>query len=597
MRTRALPFLIAVAFALPAFGATKVTIVNINAPGVGFNDPTPALPVGGNTGTTVGEQRLIAFQFAADLWGSTLDSAVEVRIQASFEPLSCTATAATLGSAGAIQVVRDFPGALFAGTWYHIALANKLAFEDLIPPDPSLPSPATDDIRARFNANIGQPTCLAGSGWYYGLDTGHAPNQINLATVLLHEFAHGLGFSSFTSVTSGALLAGMMDVYSKFYLDDTTGKTREEMTDAERKASAINPRAVSWNGAAVTAAVPVVLALGTPLLRVTAPAPIAGDYQVGPASFGPALAGPGVSGSLVLALDAANASGPSATDACSPITNAADVAGRVALVDRGTCGFVVKVKNAQDAGAIGVVVGDNAAGGPPAGLGGADPTITIPAVRITLADAQKLKAALAGGPVEVTLGVDATLRAGADRAGRPLLYTPNPVQPGSTVSHWDTLTTPNQLMEPAINNDLKLAVDVPVDMTRALLRDVGWYPDGDLDGVPDDAGDQCLGSDLRATVVINACDTGVPNTFFTNGCTIRDLVAKCEPPPDPYRHDRERVQEKYERCVHGLLQSLRHQGFLTKKQEHRIEKALDLDEDGRGKNRCGGEQDDEGSDR
>ena len=76
-------------------------------------------------------------------------------------------------------------------------------------------------------------------------------------------------------------------------------------------------------------------------------------------------------------------------------------------------------RNAQNAGAIAVVVGDNTAGGPPAGLGGADPTITIPSVRITLADAQTLKAALAGGSVNVTLGVDPSVRAGADRSGRP----------------------------------------------------------------------------------------------------------------------------------------------------------------------------------
>src|SRR6185436_8674537 len=65
-------------------GGARITVVNTNEPNVGFNDPTPAAPVGGNTGTTVGAQRLIAFQRAADIWGSLLDSAVEIRIQASF---------------------------------------------------------------------------------------------------------------------------------------------------------------------------------------------------------------------------------------------------------------------------------------------------------------------------------------------------------------------------------------------------------------------------------------------------------------------------------------------------------------------------------
>ena len=48
-----------------ADAAATIVIINGNAAGVGFNDPTPAAPVGGNTGTTLGEQRLIAFQHAA----------------------------------------------------------------------------------------------------------------------------------------------------------------------------------------------------------------------------------------------------------------------------------------------------------------------------------------------------------------------------------------------------------------------------------------------------------------------------------------------------------------------------------------------------
>lgn len=522
-RSSLLLALLAAALPGAALPAAQITIVNVNAPGVGFNDPTPAAPVGGNPGTTVGQQRLIAFQHAAELWAASLDSAVEIRIQASFVPLACTASAATLGSAGAIQVFRDFPGAAFENTWYHVALANKLALTDLAPGDPNS---SADDLRARFNSEIGKPGCLTGTSWYYGLDTGHTASQINLVTVLLHEFAHGLGFSSFANVSTGAYLVGFGDVYSKFYFDGTTGKFRDQMTDAERQASAINPRAVVWNGPRVTFAAPAVLSAGTPLLHVNAPAPA--DYQVGAASFGPAIGSPGTTGDVVLATDASNASGPSTTDACTAIDPAAGVAGKIALVDRGTCGFTVKVKNAQDAGAIAVLVADNVAGGPPAGLGGADASIVIPSARITLADGNALKAALAQGTVNVTLGLDLTVMAGADRDGQVLLYTPNPVQPGSSVSHWDTSTWPNQLMEPAINGDLRLAVDVPHDLTRPLLRDVGWYPDGDLDGVADDAGDQCLGSDLRASVIVGGEDTGVANTLFTNGCTVADLLGQCD---------------------------------------------------------------------
>lgn len=54
---------------------------------------------------------------------------------------------------------------------------------------------------------------------------------------------------------------------------------------------------------------------------------------------------------------------------------------------------------------------------------------------------------------------------------------------------------------------------------------MGWFPDADLDGV--DSGVDCEpNSDLRPTVNIESCDSGVPNTLFTNGCTISDLIAQ-----------------------------------------------------------------------
>jgi hypothetical protein len=65
------------------------------------------------------------------------------------------------------------------------------------------------------------------------------------------------------------------------------------------------------------------------------------------------------------------------------------------------CGFAIKVKNAQNAGAIGVVVGNNVDA--VAGMGGVDPTITIPSVLIRLSDRNRIVTALGTGPVNVTL--------------------------------------------------------------------------------------------------------------------------------------------------------------------------------------------------
>ncbi len=503
--------LAALVVAPAAFGDATITIVNTDGPGEGFNDPTPRAPVGGNPGTTLGEQRLIAFEWAASIWEAILDSDVTILVQASFDPLTCTPTSAVLGSAGTLFAVRDFPNAELAGTWYHVALGNKLAGGDLVDPG--------DDLRARFNSSIGVlPGCLTGRDWYYGLDNNHG-NDIDLVVVLLHEFAHGLGFSQFASLTSGALFLGLPDVYNTYLRDATAGLFWPQMTNAQRVASAINSRKVTWQGLHVTAGVPDTLDFGVPLLTVAAPPAIAGTYDVGAASFGPPLASPGVSGTVVQALDPADGAGPSTTDGCSALTNPGAVANNVAIIDRGSCAFTVKVKNAQDAGALAVIIADNVAGSPPAGLGGADPTITIPSARVTLADGNLIKAQLGAG-VSVTLGVDLTRLAGADANGLMLMNGPNPVQVGSSISHWDPIASPNLLMEPAINADLPQGVD----LTLEQMTDIGWF--SDFDGVPDGR-DACLGSDTNPTVVIDGCNSGVPNPVGADGCSRADLLAEC----------------------------------------------------------------------
>jgi len=542
-------FALALLLAGPVFAGANIVIVNMNAPGVGFNDPTPAAPVGGNPGTTVGQQRLNAFQYAADIWGSILDSPVTVYIQSSFQPLACTATAATLGSAGAIQIFRDFPGAEYPNTWYHVALANKLAGFDL---SPGPNGTSNDDIIARFNSNIGQPACLAGTGWYYGFDANHGTN-IDLVAVLLHEFGHGLGFSGFYDKASGALLDGRPDVYNKYNFSTTFNKTWPQMTDLERKAATIDTNNVVWTGINVTAAVPSVLQLGTPLVTVNTPASL-GTFRVGAAAFGPVLSSPGVTGDVVVATDAADAAGPSTTDGCSPINNS--VAGKIAVMDRGTCGFVVKVKNAQNAGAIGVLIADNVAGSPPAGMAGVDATITIPSVRISLANGNAIKAALGSGTVNATIGVNPAVRAGADPAGRALLNAPNPVVLGSSISHWDPIAFPNLLMEPAINADLTHGVD----LTRQEMIDIGWF--SDADGVPDGV-DQCIGSSRNATVTIDGCNSGVMNTTFATGCRISDQINDCAVGAGNHG--------AFVSCVSNLTNSLKAQGVISGSQKGAIQ--------------------------
>ncbi len=254
-------------YASTSFGAATIVIQNNDPAGVGFNDATATAPVGGNPGTTLGEQRLNAFQAAANIWGATLTSNQTITIAATWEALSCSSNSAVLGSAGSIALFRNFPNAPFTDFWYGGALANKLAGSDL--------DTTSADIRARFNVNLGNTGCLDGVHFYLGLDNNHG-NDVDLVTVLIHEFGHGLGFQTFTSSSTGTQTAGFPSIYDRFLLDTSTGKNWAQMTDAERQASAINSRRLVWNGLQVTGALPNVLSPGTPLLRINSPAAIAG---------------------------------------------------------------------------------------------------------------------------------------------------------------------------------------------------------------------------------------------------------------------------------------------------------------------------------
>jgi hypothetical protein len=462
--------LLVFSFSSSAFAAATIVIQNNDSAGVGFNDPTPVAPVGGNPGTTRGQQRLNAAQAAANIWGATLTSTSTITVRANWASLPCTSNSAVLAQAGAATIWSGFPGAPFAGTWYGAALANALTGSDL-----QTVGSNPQEITASFNINLGNAGCFDGIHFYLGLDNNHG-DDADLVATLLHEFAHGLGFQTYTNASSGAFNGGLPSIFDKFLLDNSQNKTWEQMTTAERAASALNARNLAWNGPNVTNQVSSVLALGTPLLRINSPAAIAHNYQIGAASFGPAVSSPGQTANLVQGNDPvepdAGAGPGTATDGCSPLTNGPAIAGKIALFDRGFCNFTVKVKNAQNAGAVAVVIVDNAAGSPPAGLGGTDGTITIPSVRISLADGNAIKAQLASG-VNASLSLDLAVRQGADPQNHALVFSPDPFQSGSSVSHWDTSMFPNQLMEPSINGDLTHNVSTG-DLTAALLKDIGW---------------------------------------------------------------------------------------------------------------------------
>lgn len=539
--------LLTVALAIPAYPNATFIVNNINAAGVGFNDPTPAAPVGGNSGTTKGQQRLIAFNYAASLWAQAIDSSVPIVVNAQFTALGAN----VLGSAGTAgrfadfydETVAPFPGPEFVDTWYGRALADKRAGVDL--------SPGLADINANFSSDF---------DFYLGLDNNHGAKN-DLVSVLLHELGHGLGFQQFASLTNGSMTLNFPDVFLLRILDDSNGLHWDQMTNAQRLTSSTNWGNVVWDGPLTTSAAPQVLVFGNPNVTITSPAVIAKTYQFGTAAFGAPVGSPNLNAAVVAAVDAADGVGPTTTDGCSAFTNAAAVAGKIALIERGVCGFSAKAFNAQLAGAIGAIIynnaGTNATAAPPGMAAGPEP-VTIPTVSLARADGLAIVAQLGGG-VNAQISVDPSVRAGADAFGRVRLYAPKPLVSGSSISHFDTLAFKNLLMEPNINGDLTHNLVPPDDLTLSVLRQIGWFADADVDGL-ENAADNCVNtpnvdqadydhdhqgdacdldddndgvpdtsdsvhfSNMRATVAIASCESGSPNVVFPDGSTMMDRL-------------------------------------------------------------------------
>jgi hypothetical protein len=158
----------------------------------------------------------------------------------------------------------------------------------------------------------------------------------------------------------------------------------------------------------------------SPQVTITAPGAVAGDYIAGAAAFGPALDATGVSGSVILVDDGTD----TGTDGCEAILN--DVAGAIALIDRGNCPFTQKVLNAQLAGAIGAIVANND-GDDVITMGGSDDNITIVSAFVGQTD---------GGTFRSEAGVEGILLLG-DTFENPQSRCERPIPmgvSGSTIS-------------------------------------------------------------------------------------------------------------------------------------------------------------------
>jgi hypothetical protein len=116
-----------------------------------------------------------AYEKAMSIWSKYISSTQPIRIKATWASLSTGVLATT----GATRIYKNFTNAPFQDVWYPVSLAEAISGKDLNNGD--------FEIEMKVNSTM---------NWYYGLDARAQAGKFDLITVVMHEIAHGFGFSS-----------------------------------------------------------------------------------------------------------------------------------------------------------------------------------------------------------------------------------------------------------------------------------------------------------------------------------------------------------------------------------------------------------------
>lgn len=140
-----------------------------------------------------------AFNSAVEVWSNVIISRVPIRINATWESLA----SGTLASSGATKIFKNFKGNALKDTWYPVALAEAIAGENL--------NAKEYEINVKVNSNI---------SWSYNTDGTRQAFRYDLKTVILHEIAHGLGFTTSMKLNDNNGTQGQWGVNGNPYIYD-----------------------------------------------------------------------------------------------------------------------------------------------------------------------------------------------------------------------------------------------------------------------------------------------------------------------------------------------------------------------------------------
>lgn len=178
----------------------------------GWNATEARTPIGGNTGTTLGEQRRLAAQEAARQLTLQLSPRVPVRVQACWEDLGdASGDRFTLAKAGPTYLFLDdiglsglnLPSLERSFTWYSAAAAAQQIGTTVCRLDGGLDCASAADVRASFNSTLDKPGAAA---FDYALT--QTANSLSFVSVAMHEITHGLGLFGLINLSTenGAVL-------------------------------------------------------------------------------------------------------------------------------------------------------------------------------------------------------------------------------------------------------------------------------------------------------------------------------------------------------------------------------------------------------